>query len=179
MTLYHPKEQIYLNNIRERIGQLQSFLNNNALPDDSDIGLLFAFVEELRGILGNSANLQSFLSILLAKAYLLARFEIDDFDAAEKAQGASGLDIDVLTRTRQRIVGEIKSTIPYGEKDLGAAQKKEFRKDFAKLNAAQADYKFFFVTHQATYNIVQRRYLNEIPNIEIVLLTASDGKARQ
>jgi hypothetical protein len=179
MTFYHPKEQLYLNNIRERIGRLQSFLNNNALPDDSDIGSLFAFVEELRGILGNSANLQSFLSILLAKVYLVTRFDIDDFDAAEKAQGASGLDIDVQTRIGQRIVGEIKSTIPYGETELGAAQKKEFRKDFAKLNAAQADYKFFFVTHQETYNIVQKRYLKEIPHVETVLLTASDGKARQ
>lgn len=179
MTTYYPKEQAYLDNIRERIGQLQLFLSNNALPDDRDITLLFAFVEELRGILGNSANLQSFLSILLAKAYLLAHFDLDDFDAAEKAQGASGLDIDVLTRTSQRIIGEIKSTIPYGEKDLGAAQKKEFRKDFIKLNAAQADHKFFFVTHQKTYDIVETRYLKEIPNVELVLLTASDRKASQ
>lgn len=126
-----------------------------------------------RIIQGNTSNDLSFLACLLAKSYLSKRLEISDFDAAAKPQGATGLDIDLITADGRHVIAEIKTTIPYSEakNDLGAQQKASFKKDFDKLNKAQADNKFFFVTDLKTYNIVKQRYAKFIPGVEIILLT--------
>ncbi len=165
-----PNEQAYFEHIREHIALLHDYLNNNAAPLENDSVAWFEFIAKMRAIQGNTSNDQSFLATLLAKTYLLSRFSFANFDAAEKAQGAPGLDIDVLTITGERIVGEIKTTVPYGKNDVGAQQKASFIKDFVKLNAAEADFKFFFVTDNRTYEIVQSRYAHLIPNVEVVLL---------
>jgi hypothetical protein len=70
----------------------------------------------------------------------------------------------------ERIVGEIKTTVPYGKNDLGAQQKTTFRKDFKKLNEANAPHKFFFVTSRRTFEIMQARYAHLIPDVQIILL---------
>jgi hypothetical protein len=85
--------------------------------------------------------------------YLHEHFAITDFDAAAKAQGASGLDVDVYSPNGERIVAEIKTTVPYSgaKNDLVVQQKTSFRKDFAKLNAAQATHTLLFVTDGSTF----------------------------
>jgi hypothetical protein len=165
-----PNEHAYFKRIRQHVVTLYNYLSSNAAPIDDDPAAWFEFIAQIRAIQGNISNDQSFLSTLLAKAYLMRRFNLAEFDAAEKAQGTPGLDIDVSTEIGERIVGEIKTTIPYGMRDLGAQQKRTFREDFAKLNAAEARYKFFFVTSRKTFEIVQQRYAAEIPEVEIVLL---------
>ena len=52
--------------------------------------------------------------------------------------------IDVQTQKGQRIIGEIKTTVPYSgaRNDLGAQQKQALMTDFSKLNKATADYKY-------------------------------------
>jgi hypothetical protein len=149
-----PNERAYFKRIREHVDMLSDYLSKNDAPVDDDAAVWFEFIAQIRAIQGNISNDQSFLSTLLAKAYLMRRFKLAEFDAAEKAQGAPGLDIDVVTETGERIVGQIKTTIPYGKRDLGAQQKRAFREDFAKLNAAQAPYKFFFVTSRMTFELV-------------------------
>jgi hypothetical protein len=114
----------------------------------------------------------------MAKAYLIREFgEIDDFDVSAKPQGAPGLDIDIQTRAGKRIIGEIKTTVPYSgaRNDLGAQQKDAFQKDFAKLNTTPADYKYFFVTDSATYNIVKRKYASQIPGVQVIHLVTKDS----
>ncbi len=165
-----PNEQAYFKRIRQHVAMLYDYLSKNAAPVDDDPAAWFEFIAKIRAIQGNISNDQSFLATILAKAYLTRIFKLAEFDAAEKAQGAPGLDIDVVTETDERIVGEIKTTTPYGENDLGAQQKHTFRKDFEKLNAAEARYKFFFVTSRRTFEIVRQRYAAEIPDVEIVLL---------
>ena len=82
------------------------------------------------------------------------------------------MDIDVLTSDRKRIVGEIKTTVPYekARRDLGANQRNSFKADFEKLQNAQADHKFFFVTHQFTHDVVKERYSSALKGVELVLL---------
>ena len=50
------------------------------------------------------------------------------------------------------------------------ASGKKFEKDFFKLNQTVAHYKFFFVTNEHTYNIMQQRYQTSIPDVEVILL---------
>ena len=165
-----PKEQAYFKRISQHVATLYSYLSENPAPVEDDPATWFEFVARIRDIQGNISNDQSFLATLLAKIYLMNRFRLVDYDAAEKAQGAPGLDIDVLTLEGERIIGEIKTTVPYGKNDLGAQQKDSFRKDFRKLNEAVAQYKFFFVASRHTFEIMQQRYAQQIPGIEIVLL---------
>lgn len=96
------------------------------------------------------------------------------FDVSEKPQGASGLDIDERTIDNKRVIGEVKSTTPYAKNDFGSAQKKSFLADFRKLNAAEAEHKFLFVTDERTYEIIKRRYQTEIPDVTVVLLANTE-----
>lgn len=163
-------EQAYFQRIRQKVTMLYDYLSKNAAPIENDPEAWFEFIAQIRDIQGNISNDQSFLATILAKKYLMSRFNLADFDAAEKAQGATGLDFDRLTINGDRIVGEIKTTVPHGKNDLGSAQRREFEKDFLKLNAAEAHHKFFFVTSRRTFEIAQERYAQQIPDVEIILL---------
>jgi hypothetical protein len=110
----------------------------------------------------------------MAKHYLMSKLPMSSFDAAQKPQGAPGLDIDARTIDGKRVVAEVKTTDPYQIEDLGAAQKTEFRKDFEKLRSVQAAHKFFFVTEVRTFEAMRKKYAREIPGITVVLLTTGD-----
>lgn len=170
---YSKNETAYLAQLDTKLNRLRDYLVNESAPDAVSPDALFAHIAHINRLMGNTSNDQSFLAMLLVKRYLLNRFDLVSFDAAEKAQGAPGLDVDIETPDGQRIVGEVKTTVPYAiaRRDLGAAQRTSFRKDFAKLNEAEAAHKFFFVTDPDTYAIVLERYASEIPNVEVVLLT--------
>lgn len=84
--------------------------------------------------------------------------------------GTSGLDIDETTLEGERVVGEVKTTIPVGRDKLGAAQKAGMRKDFAKLRAAEAAHKYFFVTEEQAFDVVRRRHTGDLLGVTLVLL---------
>jgi hypothetical protein len=130
----------------------------------------------IKEIVGNASNDLSLVATLMAKEHLYRMLPMQPFDAALKPQGASGLDIDECTVDGERVVAEIKTTSPYRPNDLGAAQKASFVRDFAKLRAAEAKHKFFFVTDPATYAVVQRRYAPEMPEVACVLLGPFDDR---
>jgi hypothetical protein len=163
-------EQAYFDRVRQHMTSLHAFLNEHQLPEENDPIAWFKFVARIREIQGNINNDQSFLATYLAKEYLMHRFASVVYDSAEKAQGAPGLDIDIELPDNRRIIGEIKTTVAYEKTDLGSAQRTSFRKDFTKLNAETAQFKFFFLTDRRTYDIVQERYVHEIPGVEVVLL---------
>lgn len=173
--MFTQPEQASLDAIRQKITQLREYLESCHVPRNDDLDEWFRFLAGFARLQGNISNSQGFLATLLAKRYLQNRFPITQFDAAEKAQGATGLDIDLVTNDGRHIIGEIKTTVPYeiARRDLGAQQKTTFRKDFEKLNTTPADYKFFFVTDTDTYDITLKRYASEIPGVEIILLTGS------
>lgn len=139
------QELDYCSKIALRVAEARTFLDSHSLSEPLEPTALFAFLSELREIQGNLSNDVSFAATLMAKAYLLPKFGLT-FDAAEKAQGAPGLDIDVMAPDGSRVVGEIKTTVPYQGNDFGAQQAASFKKDFAKLTSAQAKHKFLFIT---------------------------------
>ena len=117
----------YLTAIRTKDSRLRDFLNSKPFPDMSSSETLFQYLTEIKSILGNHHNDISFVASLLAKDFLIERFAGLTWDAAEKAQGAAGLDID-LGWNDLRIIGEIKTTMPY-QKGFGAQQKAAIKKD--------------------------------------------------
>jgi hypothetical protein len=169
---YTRPEAAYLERIRTRLAELREYLGGVSLSEESHISEWFSALAKIKAIQGNINNDLSFLACLLAKRYLEKHFGLNDFDAAAKPQGAAGLDINVTVPSGKRLIAEIKTTVPYLNRinDLGAKQKESFRNDFAKLNNTAADYKFFFVTDKATFDVVKRKYSSEIPGVEIILL---------
>ena len=162
-----------MDEIAGRIRDLRKFLDEHTLFPGDGLEGCYAFLTAIKRIQGNSHNDVSFVATLMAKRYLQQRFDLREFDAAAKPQSAPGLDIDVRTSSDERVVGEIKTTIPYGRDDLGAQQKTTFRKDFAKLRDAVADHRFMFVTEPATYEILLKtRYLDQLRGVGIVDLSS-------
>ena len=118
-----------------------------------------SYLTSYKVLLGNLSNDVSAVACLLAKAYLEARHDLPPFEILSKPQGAAGHDVDVRTTGGERIVGEVKTTIPYNGPDFGASQDKEVRKDFDKLAAARADFKYFFVTDQRAFAAIKHKFL--------------------
>lgn len=167
---YTDTEKEKFASIRDYIQSLRDFLNKNSLPPNTDITGQFAYSGQIKAITGNPANWQSFLSVMLAKKWLLQHYEIKDFDAGDKHENTRGLDIDIVTLDGKRIIGEIKTSVPVGQTNFGAKQKEMIHKDFQKLNDANADYKFFFMTDGRAYQYVTTKYREEIPQVKVVLL---------
>lgn len=168
-------ESRYCENIRERDEKLRDFLNHNALTSPPDPGQWYKYLAEIKAILGNFNNGISFIATLLAKHYLATRFGVRHFDAAEKPQGAPGPDIEASTSDGKQIIAEIKTTSPYQVRDFGSSQKREFQKDFDKLNSSPAQHRFMFVTEQSTFEILcTPKYASKIRGVRIVNLITNE-----
>jgi hypothetical protein len=145
------------------------------VPPLEDSTAWFQYLTELKAIQGNANNNVSFVATILAKEYLLTRYGVKGFDAAEKPQGAPGIDIDVHLPDGRRLIAELKTTNPYLENDFGAMQKKMIKKDFAKLSKTEADIKLFLVTDAETFRFMQKsKYQTTVTGITIVLLTTGE-----
>lgn len=159
----------------DRLDRLREFLGAHPSPAlEAPPQVWFAYLSEVKAILGNFSNDLSFVSCLLAKAYLTSRLTMAPFDVAEKPQGAIGLDIDAHTTSGERVIGEIKTTTPYKGHQFGAAQVTALRKDFAKLQAKQAEHKYMFVTNQAAFEALSRSFTDELVGVTIVCLTSAE-----
>jgi len=164
-----------LQNIKNRIEQVRSYLIAKGLPKLEDVAGWYNFLADIKSIQGNFNNDISFLATLMAKQYLEKKYGLSGFNAAEKAQGAPGLDIDVKLPNGKRLVAEIKTTSPYKPNDLGAQQKNTFKKDFVKLANAKADIKLFFLTEQRTFNLMRiPKYRSELSDVTVVHLPTGE-----
>ena len=157
--------------IADRLTTLRAVLSQHELPSLEQSARWYELLSGIKRVQGNLSNDIHFVATLLAQSYLAGRFDLLPLDAAAKPQGAPGLDIDVQTTQGQRIVGEIKTTIPYGRSDFGSQQKVTFEKDFKNLASERADSKFMFVTEDHTFDILASpRYLARLPGVCIVQL---------
>src|ERR1043165_4565924 len=164
------KEKNYCSEIASRVSRIRTFLHENALMDPPDPAAWHSFLSELCSIQGNISNDGNFIATLLAKEYLQSKFSVD-FDAADKPQGAPGIDIDVRTSEGQRVVAEIKTTVPYKASGFGGNQADHFKKDFAKLSASRADHKFLFVTDLRAFAFLKKeKYRKLMPGVRVVHL---------
>lgn len=160
----------------DRLDRLREFLQTHESPTlSTSPQVWFEYLAEVKAILGNFSNDLSLVSCLMAKQYLSGRLSLAPFDAAQKAMGASGLDIDERTTTGERVIGEIKTTNPFLQTRFGAAQITALRKDFAKLQLNEADHKFMLVTNVEAFEALKRDFVTELPGVTIVCLSTGDG----
>jgi hypothetical protein len=168
------QEQSMMEDIERRLIEMQAHLSKET-PAWEDTAAWFSFLAKLKAIQGNSSNDVSFVATLMAKQYLAQCYGLISFDAAEKPQGAPGIDIDVQLPDGKRLVAEIKTTSPYMPNDLGAQQKATFEKDFMKLQNAVADIKLFLVTEPRTFELMKRsKYRSMLQGVTVVLLTTNE-----
>lgn len=167
-------EQEMMKDIERRLSAMRAQLSKETPPIENSAGW-YAYLADLKEIQGNASNDVSFVATLLAKQFLGNHYGLTKFDAAEKPQGAPGIDIDVHLPDGKRLVAEIKTTSPYQANDLGAAQKASFEKDFFKLAEARADVKLFLVTDPKTFDLMKRpKYQSMLQEVTVVLLTTGE-----
>lgn len=159
--------------LRARLIRLTDALSVAPLPAD-DVAAWFRILVQLRAIQGNANNDLSFVACVLARDYLCKHCDLVPFDVAEKPQNAGGFDIDVRTREGERLIAEVKTTVPVAPNDFGAAQAVSIRKDLEKLRTAVATRKFFFLTDARAHAAVVRKYAKGVTDLEVVLLSASE-----
>lgn len=164
-------EGTYLLGISEKLTKTQAFLDANPVENlPLDGKNWYDYLVSIKRILGNFDNDVTFVACLMAKEFLASRHELPALDTAAKAQSAPGLDIDELTSSGNRIIAEVKTTIPYLERDLGSQQRDALLKDCSKLANNDAAFKYFFVTEALMFEIVKKKYADRLPGVSIVLL---------
>jgi hypothetical protein len=107
-----PSEDRAVAAIREKDRALRRFLAEQSVAADVAPAQWLSYLTGIKAVLGNLSNDLGFVETLLVKHYLERRFAITDFDAAGKAQGATGVDIEAATADGRTIVGELKTTTP-------------------------------------------------------------------
>lgn len=162
----------YIKSLSNKLEQIRVSLTDEIATDFANKGVIeqFESIKGFRRIIGNIDNDLSFLGCLLIKEFLIQRHSCFGLNVALKPQGSPGLDVDEMTTDEKRIIGELKTTYPYKENDLGANQKANFIKDFEKLQQNGADYKYFFLTETKTFDIVRSKYSHHLKGIHLVLL---------
>lgn len=137
------RETDMLMKIGVKVNELREYLSSDELDRKSqDLSYWYSYITQIKKILGNLDNDVSFIACLMAKDFLCKMHSFKWFDVARKPQSAPGLDIDELTLEGERVIAEIKTTIPYGKTDFGSQQKEMFKKDFEKLQKNEANYKY-------------------------------------
>ena len=166
------EEMNYIDILSEKIDKVREFLTEKMSSDFSNESLIeqYQMMKDVRRVIGNIDNDLSFLGCLLIKELLYQRHSFAELNMALKPQGSPGLDVEETTIDGKKIIGELKTTFPYKEYDLGANQKSNFMKDFEKLQHNVADYKYFFVTESKTFDIVREKYSQYLKGINLVLL---------
>ncbi|WP_416825472.1 hypothetical protein [Ectobacillus polymachus] len=174
------EEMNYIESLSKKMDKVKAFLSEDTSSGifEGDLIEQYEAMNSFRRIIGNIDNDLSFLGCLLIKEFLNQRHSFSALNMALKPQGSPGLDVDETTIDGKRIIGELKTTYPYKQNDLGANQKSNFIKDFEKLQRNVADDKYFFVTECKTFDIVQRKYSQYLKGINLVLLpqALSNGK---
>lgn len=167
------QELVQIEGIKHRLVQVRAHLSENDFPSLENISDWYSYLAELKSIQGNFNNDVSFLATLMAKQYLEEKYNLQHFDAADKPQGAPGLDIDVHLPNGQRLIAELKTTFPYKSNDLGAQQKASFKRDFNKLAKADAEIKLFLLTERKTFELMKEpKYKSQLSGVKVVLLTS-------
>ena len=166
-------EHGYSASIHSKLRELRKFLTENALDPAAHPADTYLFLSNLKAILGNASNDLSFVATLMAKEYLSEHFDVSAFDAAAKAQGAPGIDIEFRTDDGKRIAAEIKTTFPYQPR-FGAKQREMISKDIAKLKGSNADIKFLFLTEQRSFYEAKKIRQWSGAGIRVVLLPDGD-----
>ncbi|WP_339259340.1 hypothetical protein [Lysinibacillus sp. FSL K6-3209] len=162
----HPMDKIAL-----KVSALKTIvIEGTPKFDGENLDEQFHFIRKLSRTIGNISNDLSYLSCHYIEAFLNKNFKMEFCSVLTKAQGAAGLDVDEVTVDGQRIIGELKTTYPYAEYDLGAAQKNNFKKDFERLQTVQAEFKYFFVIEEKTFDILKEKYRHLLQGITLVLL---------
>ncbi len=150
MSDYTESEERARAAILEKDRALRLYLAAHDISSDDPAAWL-DYLTGIKNLLGNISNDLGFVATILVKRYLAERFAITDFDAAAKAQGAAGVDIEARTTGGKTIIGELKTTKPY-QPGFGAQQRTTIIKDLARLVASNADYRLMFVTDPDTFS---------------------------
>jgi len=154
------------------MARLREYLESHFLTFPPDAAQWHEYLASVRAIQGNLSNDGSFIATLLAKAFIAARHGAS-FDAAEKPQGAPGIDVLLTAPDGTKIAAEIKTTVPYNGPDFGAQQAASFKKDFEKLAASNADAKYLLVTNHLAFEALKRpKYTRQMPGVRIVDLVS-------
>jgi hypothetical protein len=169
-----PHEVAGMKEIATSLEALRNYLLTTSDPEPHDVEGWLRHIQSMRALQGNVNNDASLTAGILARRFLIRHANVVPYDASSKAQGASGLDVDERTHDGKRVIGEIKTTVAYLRKDIGAAQRTSFFKDFDKLRDTDAGLKFFFLIDRRTYEIVLQRYQYRLQGVHVVLLPDGD-----
>lgn len=80
----------------------------------------------------------------------------------------SGVDIVGYDNNKEKVVGEVKSTIPYGGNRLGAAQAKSIKYDLDKMKKYPGTSKYFFILNSLAKTAVMHKFQDELEDIKVL-----------
>lgn len=127
----------------------------------------FEFLIGLKNFIGNIDNRIHDSAMVLVEDFLkVTHPEIEDWDFKMGSQ--NGLDIEGSIDGIHRVIGELKTTKPYGTTDFGAQQKATILNDLERLESNDIEYKYFFVIDSNSLDILLKKYHDKFPTVNMV-----------
>jgi len=108
-------------------------------------------------------------AVQLAEQYL-KKIHPDIQNWETKLGSDSGVDIVGYDNNKEKIVGEVKSTIPYGGNRLGAAQATSIKYDLDKMKKYPGASKYFFILNSIAKTAVMHRFQDELDDIKVLAI---------
>ncbi len=87
-----------------------------------------------------------------------------------KLGSESGVDIVGYDINKEKIVGEVKSTIPYGGDRLGAAQATSIKDDLDKMKKYPETLKYFFILTSIAKTAVMHKFQDKLEDIQVLTI---------
>lgn len=125
------------------------------------------YLIQIKRTIGNINNRIHSSAIQLAELYLIDKFpEVESWESKEGSE--SGIDIVGKKDGKPFVIGELKTTYPYGQTDFGAQQKNTIKKDLQRLEDAYVPHKYFFIINKESFDILHKKYQDSFPSVKIV-----------
>jgi len=108
-------------------------------------------------------------AVMLAEIYLKEiHQEVQNWET--KLGSDSGVDIVGYLNNKEVVVGEVKSTIPYGGNRLGAAQAKSIKHDLDKMKKYPNTSKYFFILDNMAKIAVMYSFQDKLEDIKVLAI---------
>src|SRR3989338_2020199 len=134
--------------------------------------------------IGNINNQIHSLAVDLGLRYLCRFHKIKDIENQVKSVNriaGKGFDLKIVDNNKKLIIGEVKTTNPKNNQDLGKQQKEEIIKDLKRINEFDTidNNKYFFIISSKAKRILKNKYAYLINKINVINILEVMGKTKK
>lgn len=169
-TPYRESES--LRNIMEKLNSAQQFFEENRYRHFSDESLLsqFEVLCECRRIFGKVDQAINYMAIQLMQQYLIEKHLLKLVHSQIKKQDEFTFMFEEKAPNGEEVAAILNTTPATLSSEFNPSQRSIFFQDCRLLSKTKATRRYYFVTDEYVYNIIEKKYKQFLESIQLILL---------